>query len=213
MAKWLSDRMRTLGNILRFKWARRLGFVWLAIGIWGDFKGEILPPEWATKLPRIYSVLAVIGDGLPLWAWIVGFALIFAVAALEYAHRRDIPAPLITAKKTNSRIPITEFLKMAELAGWDNETQETDFLALARHLRQAAVDGEITFYGRLYKYDNISITNVSEMPIVLIPASHFTEFEFDPLELGGQTDNYEIFTGRSRSLMVLFVAEYIAIYT
>jgi hypothetical protein len=60
-------------------------------------------------------------------------------------------------------------------------------------LRQAAVDGDITFWGKRYIYEFGE--DLDDEPLVKIPPAHFEEFGFDPARLA-QVDNYDIFTGK-----------------
>jgi hypothetical protein len=96
------------------------------------------------------------------------------------------------------RIPVSEFREWASAAGWCRDVHsatigDNDWWSFAVRLRQAAVDGTITFFGRRYVADYGR--DLDTEPLVQIPKEHFAEFEFDPTALA-QVDNYDLFTGK-----------------
>ncbi len=96
------------------------------------------------------------------------------------------------------RVPFTELRTWAIAAGWNGDIQaatigDNDWMSFTQHLRQAAVDGTIEFFGRKYLYDFGKA--MDSEPFVAIPPAHFGEFGFDPIQLA-TADNYDIFTGK-----------------
>jgi hypothetical protein len=106
-------------------------------------------------------------------------------------------APHQLPKAAPERAPLLDIVEMARKAGWDTDAfQSNDASELTARLNQAAADGTIKFWGRKYEYD-LGETAVTNFPLIEIPAEHFTEFSFQPLNLfkDGQR-NFYIFTGK-----------------
>jgi hypothetical protein len=94
------------------------------------------------------------------------------------------------------RAPLLDIIAMATKAGWNTDAQQSnDASELTARLNQAAADGAIKFWGRKYEYD-LGEGAATTFPLVDIPAEHFREFSFQPLNLfrGGQI-NFYIYTG------------------
>jgi hypothetical protein len=110
------------------------------------------------------------------------------------ASLRTVPAGLAVSQK----VPLTVLREWASDAGWCADVQaatvgDNDWWSFAKRLRQAAVDGDITFWGKKYVYEFGE--DLDDEPLVKIPPEHFEEFGFDPARLA-QVDNYDIFTGK-----------------
>jgi hypothetical protein len=107
--------------------------------------------------------------------------------------------PARTAPSGTNRIPLTDLRTWAAESGWCSDVQtatvgDNDWWSFTKRLRQAAVDGEIAFWGRRYVYDFGE--DLDDQVLVKIPAEHFAEFGFDCVEVA-QADNYEIFTTKT----------------
>jgi hypothetical protein len=92
-------------------------------------------------------------------------------------------------------VPMTDLREWASEAGWCTDVRaatvgDNDWWTFTVRLRQAAVDGSITFWGRRYVYDYGK--DLGSEPLRHIPRKHFEEFGFDPTRIA-QVDNYDIF--------------------
>jgi hypothetical protein len=86
------------------------------------------------------------------------------------------------------RIPLSEMRGWATAAGWCGDVQsatigDNDWWSFTGHLRQAAVDGTIQFWGRRYIADFGK--NSDGEPLIEIPKEHFATFEFDRARASG----------------------------
>jgi nucleoside phosphorylase len=102
-------------------------------------------------------------------------------------------APAAGAK----RLRLSEFRNWAADAGWCSDVQsatvgDNDWWTFTNRLRQAAVDGAITFWGK--KYTSDFGEDLDSEPLVKIPTQHFENFGFEPTRVA-QAENYDIFTG------------------
>lgn len=98
---------------------------------------------------------------------------------------------------SSKRVRLSEFRGWATDAGWCSDVQsatvgDNDWWTFTNRLRQAAVDGVITFWGKKYTFDFGE--DLDSEPLVKIPAQHFEKFGFDPTRVA-QAENYDIFTG------------------
>ena len=120
------------------------------------------------------------------------------LATLHGATDRARPRAAATPSVSAARIPLTELRDCATNVGWCSDVRsptvgDNDWWTFSNRLRQAAVDGEIAFWGKRYIYDFGK--DLDSEPLIKIPREHFEEFSFDPTRLA-QADNYDIFTGR-----------------
>jgi nucleoside phosphorylase len=95
------------------------------------------------------------------------------------------------------RVRLTDFRNWAADAGWSSDVQsatvgDNDWWTFTNRLRQAAVDGAITFWGKKYTFDFGE--DLDSEPLVKIPPHHFEKFGFDPTRIA-EAENYDIFTG------------------
>jgi hypothetical protein len=128
-----------------------------------------------------------------LFRYIIGFGQRKIIAS---GIEKETPQPS-EFKAAPERIPLLDIIEMSRKTGWDtNAQQSNDATILADSLNQAAVDGVIRFWGRKYKYD-FGESASTTYPLIEIPAEHFMEFSFQPLNLfrDGQR-NFYIFTGK-----------------
>jgi hypothetical protein len=95
------------------------------------------------------------------------------------------------------RTPLLDIVAMAKKAGWDTDlVQSNDASELTDRLNQAAADRTIKFWGRKYKYDLAEAASTT-FPLIEIPAEHFAEFSFQPLNLfRDRQTNFYISTGK-----------------
>jgi len=126
-------------------------------------------------------------------------AVVFEILATLPAGTAAPARPVADATVSTApgRVPLADFRDWAAEAGWCSDVQATavgdnDWWTFSKRLHQAAVDGEISFWGRRYVYDFGE--ELDTEPLVRIPIQHFETFGFDPARLA-QADNYEIFTG------------------
>lgn len=98
-------------------------------------------------------------------------------------------------ERARNKIPFVRLRDIAPEFGIDLSSSETPTANLAYDiegaLRQAAVDGDLTVWGRKYQGPV-----QSNEPLVKIPASHFAEFEFGHGNLHYKTENRFSHTGK-----------------
>jgi hypothetical protein len=87
--RWLA-RLHTFWAITERGWVRALLLLWALVGGWNTFRGELIPPRLAEKLPNTFGIVAVVNQALPIWAWLLGFAAILVIASFEYVHRLKV---------------------------------------------------------------------------------------------------------------------------
>lgn len=126
--------------------------------------------------------------------WILaGILGLCGIGCYEFFRRR----PRKTSGMVSERTPITDLRDWAVEAGWDADIFSiviggNDFLTFKTRLEQAAVDGDIKFWGRKFRYDTSEDMKDSEK-LVEIDPSHFEEFQLEVQEIA-QSKNYDIFT-------------------
>ena len=91
------------------------------------------------------------------------------------------------------RVPLIGFLGSAVEAGWDlSGNDNLIVMDMADGLRQAAIDGEVTFWGRQSISDADRLTK--NHPLTVIPSAHFETFQLDVAPLVSRTDNFKTAT-------------------
>ncbi len=109
---------------------------------------------------------------------------------------RVSPGNLKAAPAQVKQVPLTDLRECASEAVWCTNVRaatvgDNDWWTFTVRLRQAAVDGNITFWGRRYVCDYGK--DFYSEPLRDIPRKHFEEFGFYPTRIA-QVDNYDIFT-------------------
>ncbi|WP_010304102.1 hypothetical protein [Candidatus Odyssella thessalonicensis] len=94
---------------------------------------------------------------------------------------KDDPKPL-------KRMPIKDFMDGVSKKGWDPEN--LDLLSFMAKLRQSALDGEVTLWGKPYKQTNLLGCNQYE-PLIQIPQEEWEHLPLDALHLYYVKDNTE----------------------
>lgn len=160
----------------------------------------LIVPAFGTAIAYIFGYEVEINA--PWWLVVLAVIVVLVilrvvvVAPFELWHE-GLAAEPRRVDTTRDRTPLVNLREWAIEAGWDADilsivTGGNDFLTFAERLGQAAVDGQIQFWGRNYRY-TISEAMKDSQKLVKIDASHFVDFELDVQELA-QSKNYDIFT-------------------
>ncbi len=81
--------------------------------------------------------------------------------------------------ETKSRITMLEVIDVAKLKfAWKISDESCDILDLANGIRQAAIDGEVTLFGRRSKDCNFG-SFIDYHPVVVVPMEHLRENDID----------------------------------
>lgn len=122
--------------------------------------GGALFAAFSSKLPIKIQSIGLLLSGLFFLIGMVGFFWHF------YKSKRSAEV---------TRIPITELLDIANKKyRWDFAGKSMDPLDLQLGLRQAGVDGHITYWGREVP-ENCAETLIHHYPLVVLPSEHFKE--------------------------------------
>ncbi|MCF7821543.1 MAG: hypothetical protein K9M17_03760 [Mariprofundaceae bacterium] len=92
----------------------------------------------------------------------------------------------------DSRIPLTDFRSLATNAGWNLSGEDELVLEFCLAISQAALDGEIKFFGR--KEEHISEAANRRQKLRPIPIEHWEEFNVEPIRFMSCDDNFSIMT-------------------
>ncbi len=141
-----------------------------------------------------------------VWAIIIGlpgpvsFVLMLGAFALTLAiifWSKKLLTKRQVATVSVERTPITDLRGRVVAAGWDTDilsatVGDNDFWTFTVRLKQAALDGAVTFWGRPYQQD-VPIDLKESVSLEKIHADHFREFGFDVFQMA-KADNYDVFT-------------------
>ena len=148
-----------------------------------------VPPDQAQS--NLSKWLSTITDHVPpilqtstanrvaFFVFVLG-ALIVLVGPWMYRNWRGTEKPKVNIKSPKSyRIPFVDFCNLARSQGWDLDGKyNLEVLDFVQGLRQAAVDGHVTFWGKANRHEANQLTQ--KEPLVLVPPDHFRLFEIMP---------------------------------
>src|SRR5262249_20425048 len=90
------------------------------------------------------------------------------------------------------RIPCTELLRIANAAGWDfSSSTSLQLLDLQSAMRQGGLDGFLTIWGRMKKWDVDEL--MRDEVLQKIPASHWAD-NFVHLFAAQEGDNFNVYS-------------------
>jgi hypothetical protein len=106
--------------------------------------------------------------------------------------------PTVTRLEAPTWTPLLVVRQWATQAGWDfnlhTAAGHNAGLDFVQRLRQAAAYSKVAFRGRHYEKDWPEHSKEQEI-LIDIPATHFGEFQIDPLRFVNAAKNYDLFTG------------------
>jgi hypothetical protein len=90
MLESLNSRIAILKAAVNRPIPRWLLIVWGVITLWDTMVAQLMPPEWAPKMPNTYMVLVMTGGLLLWWQWVLIGLVLLVLITLEYAlyHKR-----------------------------------------------------------------------------------------------------------------------------
>jgi hypothetical protein len=144
--------------------------------------------------------LAEYGWGSFVFAGLVAACTISLVMSTSLvAWRYFNPRPVLAApaaeiapvrpKLNSRRIPLVEFMRAAEARGWKiSGMQDLEGIDLLEGLRQAAIYGELNFWGRRNEFGTRTLT--MSQPHVQIPQDHWSVFQID-WSIIGHGENFD----------------------
>ncbi len=149
---------------------------WLVV----DVLSALIPTSVAT------GTTAWLGEhSIAILAMIFVFA--FAVSALaiivtlgyraerQGTTRQVTPDNAAASRRSIDRIPLIELRRMAAAAGWNFVSQDSlHLIDLVDAIRQGAIDGTLTVWGRLNRYNDERLMRAE--PLDRIPVDHWREF-------------------------------------
>jgi hypothetical protein len=107
-----------------------------------------------------------------------------------------VPSQTHSSRSTIDRVPVLMLRHAAEAHGWDFGDDSLEGKDLSDGLRQAAMNGLITFWGR--RQTGNSGTYARSGPLQVINRAHWDDYQFDFAPLSSATDNFLIFTYATR---------------
>jgi hypothetical protein len=182
------DRLNFVGRALKQRWVRSILVLWAILGAWDQFVSQMLPTEWGARVPNLFRVLALTGDLLPWWGWLLVGVLIVAGAAVEYAFRTAGLLGSGSYHRPPDRLSLVELRDEANQIGWQlNNNGELYVLDFVTAFRQSAFDGVFRVWGRekSWSTDRLNYRQMLEE----IPSNYWKDYEPDPMSLSAAHDN------------------------
>ena len=142
---------------------------------------------WAlTQMDASYPPWVVIGALVAGAFGLCYSGVLYYRAAQDWLVARHAARPLVAtplnvvAPTPNLRMPLIELVSEAKRRGLD--TTDSRFLEFFRRMRQAALDGDMTFFGRpKHRAGFDELTRIE--PLHMIPTDHWREFEIAPMSV------------------------------
>lgn len=171
-------------------------FGMLGIGIFVQFGLRVL--DWFGRYQDLTS-LTQLWQGwikeptIPSWIWLM---FIFMGTLLLVNNFWGIKSIWAIFFESNKRISILTAKTEASKYGWNlwgtttaNQNEAFDFI---NALKQAAVDGDIKFFGRKYIYD-FPEAGKGQEPLIEISPKYLQQYFIDCLDFSRVSTNYNIF--------------------
>lgn len=189
---------------------RVVGAVFALPSLWQGFKWLL---DWGGRIDVFRTWGNAIShhlSNLPPW---LNLLLLFAGLFLiwwDLKRSRQLALSPATAQRSGSaishtnptfrigRIGVLDFAKRVEQAGWRIfGTHDLEGVDLLEGLRQAAIDGDIPFWGRQNRYSNRTL--IDGEPLTPISAEHWREYQFDWTSVLKDSSNTDTHTYRMHS--------------
>ena len=146
---------------------------WFA-SVWSLYTSQPFIPWAKENVGIVMPTISALWITVPLGLLMFGFLLY---------DRYFIPS-------ANGRISLLEFLDKAKKNGWDFGPQSLHIVDFANALRQSALDGSISLYGKPGNPKNL----VGGEPLEIIPQDHWKKFSVNYGSLSHYLDNKETHT-------------------